>query len=66
VRRSERHDFLRQLTLGVRHLLSCPRGTALVGYTSLILLFAMAAVTVLGHLSAGPAQMRDGKAISTD
>ncbi len=32
-----------------RRLLVCPRGTALVGFTSLMLLFAVAAVIMLGH-----------------
>jgi hypothetical protein len=32
-----------------RRLLACPRGTVLVGYTSLMLLVAVAAIVMLGH-----------------
>jgi hypothetical protein len=55
---------MRKLYTSLRAVLACPRGTAFVGYTSLILLFAMAAITMLGY--AGPAPSRDGKAISLD
>ena len=33
-----------------RRLLVCPRGTVLVGYTSLMLLVAVAAIIMLGHV----------------
>jgi hypothetical protein len=36
-----------------RRLLACIRGAALVGYTSLMLLFAVAAIAVLGHSGGG-------------
>jgi hypothetical protein len=32
-----------------RRLLACPNGTALVGYTSLTLLLAVAAIALLAH-----------------
>ncbi len=34
-----------------RRLFACARGAALVGYTSLMLLFAVAAIAMLGHAS---------------
>lgn len=36
-----------------RRLLACVRGAALVGYTSLMLLFAVAAIAVVGHTGGG-------------
>jgi hypothetical protein len=35
-----------------RRLLACARGSTLVGYSSLMLLFALAAITVLGRVNA--------------
>ncbi len=32
-----------------RRLLACRRGSALIGYTSLMLLFAIAAIAMLAH-----------------
>jgi hypothetical protein len=49
-----------------RRLLVCPRGTALVGYTSLVLLFAVAAVIMLGHTDGRLAQTRDAKNVSSN
>jgi hypothetical protein len=57
---------MRELVTALQRLLACPRGTALVGYTSLILLFAVAAITLLGHAGAGSDAMRGGKSISAD
>jgi hypothetical protein len=36
-----------------RRLLTCARGSTLVGYSSLMLLFAIAAITVLGRVNVG-------------
>ena len=36
-----------------RRLLACARGSTLVGYSSLMLLFAIAAIAVLGQVNAG-------------
>jgi hypothetical protein len=44
-----------------RRLLVCPRGTALVGYTSLMLLFAVAAVIMLSHADSHVDHGRDAK-----
>jgi hypothetical protein len=49
-----------------RRLLVCPRGTALVGYTSLVLLFAVAAIIALGHADGRLAQTRDAKTVSSN
>jgi hypothetical protein len=57
---------MRPFITAIRRLLACPRGTALVGYTSLILLFAMAAVTMLGFSATGTDATRAGKATSAD
>jgi hypothetical protein len=37
----------------MRRLLFCRRGSALIGYTSLMLLLAVAAIAVLGHAGGG-------------
>jgi hypothetical protein len=44
-----------------RRLLVCPRGTALVGFTSLMLLFAVAAVIMVGHAESPMDHGRDAK-----
>jgi hypothetical protein len=44
-----RRGLMRRAIAISRRLLVCPRGTALVGFTSLMLLFAVAAVIMLGH-----------------
>ena len=49
-----------------RRLLSCARGAALVGYTSLMLLFAVAAIAVLGHSGNGAKPMRNADISSSD
>jgi hypothetical protein len=49
-----------------RRLLACDRGSALVGYTSLMLLFAVAAVAILGHASSGTEPARSSNIISSD
>lgn len=40
--------MLRALAFGMR-VITCQRGTTLVGYSSLALLVAIAAITLLGH-----------------
>jgi hypothetical protein len=47
--RRRRGGLMRRAIAISRRLLVCPRGTALVGFTSLMLLFAVAAVIMLGH-----------------
>jgi hypothetical protein len=49
-----------------RRLLACDRGSGLVGYTSLMLLFAVAAIAILGHASGGTEPARGSKIISSD
>ncbi len=50
-----------------RRLLTCVRGSTLVGYSSLMLLFAIAAITVLGRVNAdGSEPSRNLNAISSD
>jgi hypothetical protein len=49
-----------------RRLLACDRGSGLVGYTSLMLLFAVAAIAILGHASGGTEPARGPKIISSD
>jgi hypothetical protein len=50
-----------------RRLLACVRGSTLVGYSSLMLLFAIAAITVLGRVNAGDSEPpRNLNAISSD
>jgi hypothetical protein len=44
---------MRRAIAASRRLLACIRGTALVGYSSLTLLFAIAAIALLGHGNAG-------------
>jgi hypothetical protein len=62
-----RRDDLMQRAIAVsRRLLVCPRGTALVGYTSLMLLFAVAALIVLGHADGRQALTRDAKTVSSN
>jgi hypothetical protein len=51
---------------GARRLLACARGAALVGYTSLMLLFAVAAVAMLGHASDGAKPVRNASTTSPD
>jgi hypothetical protein len=49
-----------------RRLLACTRGGALVGYTSLMLLFAVAAIAMLGHASGGAKPARNANITSSD
>jgi uncharacterized membrane protein YkvI len=49
-----------------RRLLARARGAALVGYTSLMLLFAVAAVAMLGHASESAKPMRNASITSSD
>jgi hypothetical protein len=49
-----------------RRLLSCARGGALVGYTSLMLLTAVAAIAMLGHASGGAKPTRNANVTSSD
>jgi hypothetical protein len=51
---------------GVRRLLACARGAALVGYTSLMLLFAVAAVAMLGYASGDAKPVRNASTTSPD
>jgi hypothetical protein len=51
---------------GARRLLACARGTAMVGYTSLMLLLAVAAVAMLGHASGGAKAVRNASTTSPD
>jgi hypothetical protein len=57
---------MRRTIAGSRRLLACHRGSALVGYTSLMLLFAVAAVAILGHASGGTEPARATNIISSD
>jgi hypothetical protein len=47
-------------------LLACARGAALVGYTSLMLIFAVAAVAMLGHASGSAKPTRNASITSSD
>jgi hypothetical protein len=49
-----------------RRLFSRARGAALVGYTSLMLLFAVAAVAMLGHASGSAKPTRNAGITSSD
>jgi hypothetical protein len=51
-----------------RRLLTCGRGSTLVGYSSLMLLFAIAAITVLGRVNVGDGMEppRNLNALSSD
>jgi hypothetical protein len=49
-----------------RRFLACHRGSALVGYTSLMLLFAVAAIAILGHASGGTEPARATSVTSSD
>ena len=49
-----------------RRLLVRARGAALVGYTSLMLLFAVAAVAMLGHASGSAKPTRKTNITSSD
>jgi hypothetical protein len=49
-----------------RRLLSCVRGAALVGYTSLMLLTAVAAIAMLGHANGGAKPTRNANVTSSD
>jgi hypothetical protein len=49
-----------------RRLLARARGAALVGYTSLMLLFAVAAVAMLGHASGSAKPTRNANITSSD
>lgn len=48
-----------------RRLVFCQRGSALVGYTSLMLLFAVAAIAMLGHASGGAKPTRNAADITS-
>jgi hypothetical protein len=49
-----------------RRLLSSARDAALVGYTSLMLLTAVAAIAMLGHASGGAKPARNANITSSD
>jgi hypothetical protein len=49
-----------------RRLLACARGAALAGYTSLMLLFAVAAIATVGHASVGTKPTRNASITSSD
>jgi hypothetical protein len=49
-----------------RRLFSRARGAALVGYTSLMLLFAVAAVAILGHASGSAKPTHNAGITSSD
>jgi hypothetical protein len=58
---------MRRVLVSCRRLLACATGTALVGYTSLMLLFAIAAIAVLGQVNAvGTDQPRNARALSSE
>jgi hypothetical protein len=49
-----------------RRLLARARGAALVGYTSLMLLFAVAAVAMLGHAGGSAKPTRNANITASD
>ena len=49
-----------------RRLLGCARGAALVGYTSLMLLTAVAAIAMLGYASGSAKPTRNANVTSSD
>jgi hypothetical protein len=49
-----------------RRLLGCARGSALMGYTSLMLLTAVAAIAMLGHPTGDAKPTRNAKVTSSD
>jgi Flp pilus assembly pilin Flp len=49
-----------------RRLLRCARGATLVGYTSLMLLTAVAAIAMLGHASGGAKSSRNASVTASD
>jgi hypothetical protein len=49
-----------------RRLLARARGAALVGYTSLMLLLAVAAIAMMGHASGGAKPTRNAPVTSSD
>jgi hypothetical protein len=49
-----------------RRLLACARGGALVGYTSLMLLTAVAAIAMLGYASGSAKPTRNTNVTSSD
>jgi hypothetical protein len=57
---------MQRATAAARRLLSCARGSALVGYASLMLLFAVVAIAVLGHSSNGAKSTRNANITSSD
>jgi hypothetical protein len=59
--RRRRGGLMRRAIAISRRLLVCPRGTALVGFTSLMLLFAVAAVIMVGHAESPMDHGRDAK-----
>lgn len=51
------------------HALACRRGSTMVGYSSLALLVAIAAITLLGHAdieAGGTTRPRTGSTVSAD
>ena len=52
--------------LGVLRTLACRRGSTMVGYSSLALLVAIAAITLLGHADTEAGAPHQRAAISSD
>jgi hypothetical protein len=59
--RRRRGGLMRRAIAISRRLLVCPRGTVLVGYTSLMLLVAVAAIIMLGHVGSRADHAHDAK-----
>jgi hypothetical protein len=57
---------MQRATAAARRLLARARSAALVGYTSLMLLFAVAAVAMLGHASGTAKSTRNTNITSSD
>lgn len=57
---------MRRAIAAARRLLARARGAALVGYTSLMLLFAVAAVAMLGHAGGSAKPTRNTSITASD
>jgi Flp pilus assembly pilin Flp len=57
---------MQRVIAAARRFLARARGAALVGYTSLMLLFAVAAVAMLGHTSGSAKPTRSANITSSD
>jgi len=64
--RRQRLQLMPHAIAAARRLLARARGAALVGYTSLMLLFAVAAVAMLGHASGSAKPARNASITSSD